>query len=86
MYKQMKAKQSPVTVEVINGVQIQGQSKQIGTSDESKPITEQYLFKARDLNGDSLSSDKVFNDISKDEPSVPDKKPSNGGGSSSSIM
>lgn len=63
MYKQMQAKQSPVTVEVINGVQIQGQSKQIATSDESKPITEQYVFQARDLNGQSLSSDRVSHEI-----------------------
>ncbi len=63
MYKQMQAKQSPVTVEVINGVQIQGQSKQIATSDESKPITEQYVFQARDLNGQSLSSDRISHEI-----------------------
>lgn len=43
------------TVDVINGVQISGMSKQITTQDQGAPIQEMYTFIARDVNGISLN-------------------------------
>lgn len=59
IYSKLQAKKSPLSVEVINGVQISRVSKGIATSSESTPITEVYTFIARDLNGVSLTSDKI---------------------------
>lgn len=58
-YKKHQLKRAPLSVEVINGVQFMGQSKQIATANESMPILESYSFIARDINGTSLSGYKL---------------------------
>lgn len=63
LYKAMESQVSPLTVEIINGVQFNSQSKQIATGNESQPVVESYSFIARDLNGHSMASDKVSEEI-----------------------
>lgn len=56
-YKELyQIKEPEYTVEVINGIQLTTLTKGIGTDQQSIPITEQYMFIARDLNG--ISKDR----------------------------
>jgi len=54
-YQSTKAEKPNSTVDVINGVQLNGMSKQIATSDQGAPILEYYSFIARDINGVSFA-------------------------------
>ncbi|PVC75071.1 hypothetical protein C2I27_04075 [Priestia megaterium] len=54
-YQSVKEESPNMTVDVINGVQLSGMSKQIATSDQGAPIQESYSFIARDLNGVSFA-------------------------------
>lgn len=54
-YQSSKTERPNATVDVINGVQLTGMSKQITTSDQGAPIQEMYTFIARDLNGISFA-------------------------------
>jgi hypothetical protein len=55
-YMSNKTEPPNVTVDVINGVQLTGMSKQgIGVNSQGAPITEIYSFMARDLNGISFN-------------------------------
>lgn len=54
-YQSEKKERPNTTVDVINGVQITGMSKQISTSDQGSPVQEMYNFIARDLNGISFA-------------------------------
>lgn len=53
-YRSSKNDKSNLTVDMINGVQLTGMSKQISTADQGAPILEQYTFIARDVNGQSI--------------------------------
>jgi hypothetical protein len=54
-YQSTKTEEPNITVDVINGVQLNGLSKQIATSDQGAPILEYYTFIARDVNGISFT-------------------------------
>src|SRR5699024_1981328 len=51
MYEEEKIKLPRQTVEIINGMQLTGLSKQFATAKQGMPIQEAYTFMARDING-----------------------------------
>lgn len=55
MYESGRKERPNLTVDVLNGVQLMGMSKQISTQDQGAPIQEIYSFMARDLNGISFA-------------------------------
>lgn len=55
VYQTTRHEPPNMTVDVINGVQLTGMSKQISTADQGAPILEYYTFIARDLNGISAT-------------------------------
>lgn len=61
-YERTRNMQPNMTVDVLNGVQLNGMAKSIATSDQGSPIQEQYSFFARDLNGISLANLKRAKD------------------------
>lgn len=61
-YQSPSVEKPNMTVDVINGVQLSGMSKQISTADQGAPILEYYTFLARDLNGISFANSKSSND------------------------
>lgn len=50
-YQSVKEEPPNMTVDVLNGVQLTGLSKSMGTDQAGAPILEQYSFMARDFNG-----------------------------------
>jgi hypothetical protein len=54
-YLSEKKEKPNTTVDIINGVQLNGMSKEITTANQGAPILEYYNFIARDLNGVSLA-------------------------------
>jgi hypothetical protein len=50
-YQKFNEQPPNMTVDVINGVQLTGMSKTMGTDSAGAPILEQYSFLARDFNG-----------------------------------